>query len=158
MYTYKKIHRQSHLKINTFMKHSIIIAGIILMVLAACKEKKASEPANGLPEDFVQFYEKFHSDSAYQMAHIQFPLPGLPSGVTEENKGDFESFHWQRKDWVLHKPFKNPDNQFERTFDVISEDIIIETIQVKSTDIKMVRRFAKLSGDWFLIYYRNLNF
>jgi len=31
-----------------------------------------------LPDDFKKFYEKFHTDSSYQMKHIIFPLEGIP--------------------------------------------------------------------------------
>ena len=45
------------------------------------KESLSKEVSKELPADFVAFYEKFHQDSAYQMAHIIFPLEGYPAQV-----------------------------------------------------------------------------
>ena len=51
---------------------------ILLLAVAACKGGGKQEAASGegLEEwkDFTTFYERFHQDSAYQMAHIIFPL------------------------------------------------------------------------------------
>lgn len=45
-----------------------------------------------LPADFVEFYRRFHSDSLYQIEHINWPLAGkqarqIDSGHVEFWKG-----------------------------------------------------------------------
>lgn len=137
--------------------NNLLYTFLLFAIFLSCKDNTPSIKDSGLPEDFISFYDQFHTDSAFQMSRIQFPLNGLPSGLTEEELAASRSFKWQKNDWVLHKPFNNTDDQFIRTFDPISNDIVIETIQLKSTDIKMQRRFAKLGDDWYLIYYSGLN-
>jgi hypothetical protein len=54
---------------------------LILLLHQGCKpkatvtENEPSEEAvpDTLPDDFVEFYDKFHTDSAYQLEHIIFP-------------------------------------------------------------------------------------
>ena len=66
---------------------------LIILFLTDCKRKDPvlKGQVQGLPDDFVAFYEKFHADSAYQMAHIQFPLEGYPAQADSSvlAKGDF---------------------------------------------------------------------
>ena len=49
-----------------------------------------------IPSDFLVFYTQFHSDSSYQMAHIAFPLEGLPeyADSTILAKGNFK---WKKR-------------------------------------------------------------
>ena len=52
---------------------------LFLAVFAACRNPSAAPVAavstsgegQELPAGFLDFYEKFHTDSSYQMAHIQ---------------------------------------------------------------------------------------
>ena len=58
----------------------IIMFGLISFM--ACKKEKPVMPSpegTSLPDDFQTFYDKFHTDSVFQMSHIIFPLQGQPS-------------------------------------------------------------------------------
>lgn len=107
-------------------------------------------------DDFNAFYERFHSDPDYQMAHISFPLEGLPSNADAETiaAGDFR---WEAEDWQLHQPFNAENTEFERAFISFGDDLVIEKITHKNGQFGTVRRFAKLGGEWYLIYYAGLN-
>lgn len=101
------------------------------------------EQALALPPDFKTFYDHFHSDSAFQVAHIIFPLSG---NVGSEPIRALD-------DWILHKPFDSKSGTFQREFEIIN-GIIIERIQDRSGSFRMSRRFAKVAdGQWHLIYY-----
>ena len=62
------------------------------------------------------------------------------------------AFQWQRKGWVYHKPFES-NSEFEREFEVVSNFIVNETFTHKQMDITVLRRFAKTSDGWRLIFY-----
>jgi len=109
-----------------------------------------------LPDDFVAFYAKFHKDSAYQMEHITFPLEGLPSSSTVNDSVPTKRFFYQRADWKKHNPFTDPSHQYEQWFEVINDRVIEHWIQVKGNNMFIHRRFAKLDGEWYLIYYAGL--
>jgi len=94
-----------------------------------------------IPETFPEFYETFHTDSLYQMAHIQWPLKQQTDGSP-----------WTKDAWDLHGPFDNSSGEFTRDLDNFA-GIITETIQHNQGYFNMVRRFSQLDGEWYLIYY-----
>lgn len=115
-----------------------------------------SDPeAERLPEDFEDFYIKFHEDSVYQIGHVLFPLRGLPTNADSAivvNGG----FHWQAEDWRMHQPFSTQNGQYMREFTSLGEELITEDIYTKD-GFGMQRRFMKTDNEWFLIYYSAMN-
>ena len=133
------------------MKSRILFFAIFLLALVSCDSNKTA-PKQAEKSDFDAFYARFHKDSLYQMAHINFPLPGLPEHPDSlSNPGDFR---WYKEDWVMHRPIDlSEESGFKREFSVVSEDLINEKIYHKSGRFFMERRFAKMGKDWYLIYY-----
>ena len=145
---------------------------MILLLHQGCKpkatvtENEPSEEAvpDTLPDDFVEFYDKFHTDSAYQLEHIIFPLEGLPDALEISDTVASQRFFWQKKDWKLHSHFKDPSNQFEQWYEVINDRIIEHWVQLKGKNMFVHRRFAYLSKEenprnpdgWVLIYYAGM--
>jgi Domain of unknown function (DUF4348) len=131
---------------------------LIILFLTDCKRKDPvlKGQVQGLPDDFVAFYEKFHADSAYQMAHIQFPLEGYPAQADSLvlAAGDFR---WTADKWVMHRMQAFTDSLYNRTFDVSIPGIVNETIRQKNTPFGMYRRFYKRGEDWTLILYADMN-
>lgn len=132
---------------------------LIFSALISCKGDKpsttdAENKVQSLPPDFEAFYEKFHRDTAFQMAHIVFPLEGRPALRDGASEVD-ESFRWQKKDWVIHKPYSDMGGSFSRSFLSFS-DIVTENIEDGTGQFTMVRRFAKMDNDWYLIYYKEM--
>ena len=103
-----------------------------------------------IPSDFLTFYNKFHLDTSFQKAHITFPLKGIKA--TEETGGG-EAYMYSKEEWVLHKPFDDMDGTFTRSFDAFG-GIVAETIIANGGQFSAIRRFAKLGGEWNLIYYQ----
>lgn len=123
-----------------------------LVILASCSRTDEQPDVN----DFATFYEQFHNDPDFQIAHISFPLEGLPSNADAETiaAGDFR---WEAADWQLHKTFDESNAEFERELITFGGDMVIEKITHKNGQYGTVRRFAKLGGEWYLIYYAGLN-
>ncbi len=136
------------------MKSLFLSVATGLLLFAACRPNKAEMV--DLPTDFTDFYEQFLRDSAYQMAHISFPLEGLPSYADSTTVTD-HSFRWTQDTWVLHQPFDVDNREFERTFRVISEQLIEEIIRQKKGQMGTIRRFYKSGATWSLIYFSGLN-
>lgn len=148
------------------------MAGMLLMGLiiafSACSEKQAKK-GNGdspeeleaadsldLPADFLAFYQVFHADSAFQTDRIIWPLKGLPDQADAETiLGDH--FYHQRDDWTIHRELVDPGNEFDHYFALVDERLIVERIQTRATNLGMERRFAKMDGKWYLIYYAGMN-
>ena len=107
-----------------------------------------------LPAGFEAFYERFHADSAYQMAHVTWPLDG---NVVEDAAGERRDERWTPEDWRLHRPVDLGDS-YEREVTTDADDLVTERIKTREGKYVLERRFAKLGGDWYLIWYRVADF
>jgi hypothetical protein len=150
-----RIRRQK--RVSLILSICFIVA--VSIFLPACQQanhKLPQEVAKDLPTDFVAFYDKFHADSAYQMAHIQFPLEGYPSGNMADSV-DINQFRWTVENWAMHRAANFTDSLFKRQFEIPMPNVVNETILQKNTQYGTYRRFLKRGEDWFLIFYSDVN-
>lgn len=135
------------------MKHKFkLLLGVIIMggFLFACRTKKADY------SEFSQFYEKFMQDSLFQVKHISFPLAGMPDNAIAY--GDtLQNFRWTAENWRMHRPIDFARTKFEQNFQTLGEELIIENLVEPTAGYGMTRRWAKIGGEWSLIYYAGLN-
>jgi len=106
-----------------------------------------------LPEDFYIFYDDFHSDSTYQWNHISFPLSGI--GMARDTTNTVIQKTWTAEQWKRHGPFNSQEGLFTRTFTNV-DGIVTEIQSAREGMFTLEKRYAKLSGDWYLIYYQEL--
>jgi Domain of unknown function (DUF4348) len=136
---------------------------VILSLSTSCKKNAKAkemiitpEQAQALPADFIDFYKKFHSDSLFQVAHIQFPLEGYPSQVDEKTIAE-GTFRWTADTWRMHRMEAFTDSVFTRKFESPLPEMVMETIKQRNSPFAMYRRFYKRGTDWTLIYYSDMN-
>lgn len=131
-----------------------------LLFFFACKNQPKETPAQtgdeSLPEDFMEFYNRFHSDSLYQMAHIIFPLQGLPHQADAERLAD-NNFRWEKEDWKMMRSVDWQMSEFQREIVPLNSSLILERIVNPESGIGMVRRYSIIGNEWHLIYYAGLN-
>ncbi|MEO0339702.1 MAG: hypothetical protein AAF242_10855 [Bacteroidota bacterium] len=129
----------------------------IIAFTFSCKNNKASnlDLAQDL-SDFQAFYERFHGDADYQLAHINFPLQGAPDNAANDPSYN-DDFRWTKENWVINKPIDLEETGFKRSLFPLGEDLIIEKLQHESGGYEMQRRFSKVNGEWYLIFYAGLN-
>lgn len=130
---------------------------LLIILLAACKESDgptAEETAESLqlPVDFVEFYDRFHADSAYQVGHIQWPLQGITSSDSLRKPG----FAFQKEDWRMHKVFDPEESGYRSEFEMLTEDLIVERINDRQGRYGLMRRWLRTNqeGEWMLIFYQ----
>ena len=130
---------------------------ILALLLLSCKRQEPTlkkEEAAGLPPDFVTFYEKFHSDSLFQMAHITFPLEGYPSAPDSATVANH--FHWTADKWLMHRGAFS-DSLYNRKFEMPMQNVVTELIMQKNVPYGTYRRFLKRGDSWSLIFYSDMN-
>ena len=138
----------------------ILLISLSATLLLSCSPgagKKETPPDSDIDlVDFYAFYQSFHIDSAFQMAHINFPLKGLPANADSLTiaRGDFL---WQEDEWRLHRPVDYENSEYQREIIPLSEDIVVEKITHRNGQTGMLRRFARIGDDWYLIYFADLN-
>ena len=120
----------------------------LIALFYSCKNENNTPPptqatpsTTEIPSDFLAFYDRFHSDSIFQMNHTVFPVM---SGNPEVK--------YNKESWQIHKPFDAQGGNFLRSFGNIN-GIIIELIQEKTGFVTIERRFSKITNDYHLIYY-----
>ncbi|MCF8244898.1 MAG: DUF4348 domain-containing protein [Saprospiraceae bacterium] len=136
----------------------------ILFVFFACKntaDKPTAASADStetpeLPAGFSDFYQKFHSDSVYQVEHIVWPLEGLPNNADSATVAA-KTFRWMPEDWRMQHQFDFQVSEYKREIVPLTETIVMERIIHQSGQFGMIRRFAIIGGDWHLIYYAGVN-
>ena len=110
-----------------------------------------------LPSDFMEFYQKFHRDSLYQMEHIAWPLQGDASVPTGEDTRVKKMMAWEPKDWIMHRPVDFSTSEFVRNWELLGDELIIERIRYAAANYGLERRFVKqYNGEWELIYYSDM--
>lgn len=133
------------------MKQLFLLITISSLLYSCGAFKTGSSKA----EDFDRFYQKFHTDSIFQMSRITFPLEGLPS-FAEESKFTSELFYWQKDDWDIHKLIDYDE------FPALSQKIAKEKSIVKESvnmgnGFALERHFSLIDGKWFLVFYVGIN-
>jgi hypothetical protein len=137
-------------------KFDRLLALGFIFLLFACKNSPGRQEHFSLPgiHAFDSFYTAFHSDSAYQMKHILFPLEGLPEAMDTARYGAV--YYWDKETWRLHRPFDPADTTFVRQFQIIDSTLIREVIAHLMSGYRLERRFSFTGKDWQLIYYAPL--
>ena len=110
-----------------------------------------------LPQDFLAFYQKFRSDSAYQMAHIEWPLKGEAAERVDSTTYKKVLKTWDPETWeISHMPDFN-DPGLKRSFEAITDVLITEKLQYPMVNFGMERQFFKQeNNEWQLIYYSEM--
>lgn len=137
---------------------SSIAFGLCMLCMMACQKKdKSPVPTDGsMPADFASFYEKFHADTAFQMAHISFPLKGVPMHADSATIVE-DDFYFQKPLWILHRPMVLNDTFYTQQFFKLTDEMVLERIIQKDVNFGMERRFVKLNNEWTLIHYTAMN-
>ncbi len=111
-----------------------------------------------IPADFLVFYTQFHSDNSYQIAHIDFPLEGLPEYADSTILAE-GNFKWEKEGWEIHKNLDARKEEFANNLRVVSDGLIFEFIPTGGEKkLWIERRFMKTNGEWRMIYYSGLNY
>src|ERR1043166_7406907 len=124
----------------------IFFIALTLAVFSSCSSKKTNnqelDANNEKIEDFNKFYDRFISDSRFQMSRLKFPLGGHDDNGRE----------WTQSNWHLMK---------KKVFDVDTSKFKVE---IKKTDTEFFYRiwipdsgfstetsFKLIDGKWYLV-------
>lgn len=137
-----------------------LISGIFW---TACKSRSSYGPQGkpaefvALPDDFLSFYQQFHSDSAYQMAHIQWPLKGEKAEKDSSGAAHKVLYSWNPEHWnMLHLPDIS-DPGLKRSFETVGDALVIERMQYPMVNYGLERQFFKDDkNEWQLIFYSEM--
>lgn len=112
-----------------------------------------AEPVR-IPDDFLTFYEEFHSDSLFQLAHISWPLRG-EARIDSTSRGEIQ---WKKEQWKIHRRVDFEKGEYKQELQMVGDVVVVERIRTSMGNFGLERRFAKQSdGSWELIFYTDMH-
>ncbi|KAA3631777.1 MAG: hypothetical protein DWQ02_15870 [Bacteroidetes bacterium] len=116
--------------------------------------KTEAEVTQTQEESFLNFRKKFLRDTAYQMAHITFPLSGRPDKEHADDTLPNGQFVWTRANWDYHRELDAARSGFEVKYTWLTDNLVEETLVNEQIGLGMMRRFSRINEEeWELIYY-----
>lgn len=126
----------------------LAMCALAVMLLASCSKKVAISKVD---EPFDSFYDQFHKDLDFQLTRVQFPLEGE---LVSLDGGE----PWTKEDWEPHvqkvTDISDPDYDTE----IIKTDTLVtDKVWLADSGFSVERRFKKVNGRWYLVYYQTVN-
>ena len=120
----------------------------ILFLISSCKK---TINTSRVDESFDSFYDRFHEDPDFQISRVSFPLEG--EYVTIEGGEP-----WTREEWELHKQKVTDISDPEYDTEINRKDTeVIDKVWLRDSGFSIERRFQKINGKWYLVYYESVN-
>lgn len=151
--------------LNT-MKQKILLTGIlifascVLLFMSSCSNKitKSNIDNSSIShsENFDSFYDKFVSDSLFQLSRIKFPLEG--QNIDESEMENWNHEDWNRDNWQLMKTKIYDVDTTQFKVDYKKEDKQFNgKIWIDNSGFDMEFKFELIENKWFLVYFLNQN-
>lgn len=132
----------------------VLLTAAIVAAVSACRPagKAATERAARISaENFDRFYDRFHSDSLFQLSRIRFPLGGYRADGVEHAK-------WSQKDWPLMRTriYDVDTTEFKISYRK-SDTEFIQKVWLEDSGFSSEARFRLINNRWYLVYILDLN-
>lgn len=102
-------------------------------------------------ENFDAFYNRFHTDSLFQMSRIKFPLQGIKVDGEGEKK-------WSKKNWITMKAkIYDVDTTRFKTDYKKTDDSFTEKFWIEDSGYVSEYRFNLIHKKWYLVYANEQN-
>lgn len=102
-------------------------------------------------ENFDQFYNRFHSDSLFQLSRIKHPLQGMRMDGSETIK-------WTKDNWMMMKTkiYDIDTTQYKTSYQ--KTDVTFnQKVWIENSGFSSECRFEVMDGKWFLTYVMDQN-
>lgn len=146
------------IKIKTTLK---LILSLILWVSGCTHTSKVTPSTNSTvtnkKEDFSSFYQKFKSDSNFQINRVLFPLNGEfinndDAGYDEKGNPTPTKKTLTKKEWVMIYSFDDMDTSEYKQSDSYSDSMVVKKIIGKGTGFRFEETYKLIKNQWYLIY------
>lgn len=127
-----------------------IIAAIFLM--CGCRSARVQTAK----EDFDKFYDRFLTDSAFQISRIQFPLPGINTAAIEESEDKDTVYYWTKDEWIMLKKPDLDTSQYERRI-TVTDTLATDEIFMDDAGFYFKTVYEPIDRKWHLVYMIDSN-
>lgn len=124
----------------------LLLALLLGVAASSCRSTRSAQAAVA-EEAFAPFYERFLTDSAFQMERTQFPLPGqkLTEAVADS------AYRWQRADWRMLREPQLDSTYFTRNLSV-SDTLVTDEIAGKDSGLYFRMDYRPVNKKWYLVH------
>lgn len=107
-------------------------------------------------EDFDKFYDRFLTDSAFQMSRIQFPLPGINTAAMEDGEETDTVYYWTKDEWVMLQKPELESSQYKRELSV-TDTLATDEIFLDNAGFYFKTVYKPINRKWHLVYMVDSN-
>jgi hypothetical protein len=136
-----------------FFKRMVFFLTFILFFTSCNRSRNTVEILQEkiIVENFDFFYNKFHSDSLFQMGRIKFPLKG-------QNVDGLEKTNWTKENWNMlrTKIYDIDTTQFKINFKK-TKTSFFEKCVIKESGFSSEFGFKLIGKKWYLVYALDKN-
>jgi len=137
----------------------LLLVGLLWLGLPGCHTKKeavnaskanreetATKTKSKAVEDFDQFYNRFHEDSAFQVSRLKFPISGASVDVDGTEK-------WTKQNWHIMKTkiYDIDTTQYKVTHHKTPTEFT-QHVWIPDTGFSNKCRFELIGKKWYLVY------
>ena len=116
---------------------------VLILGTSACRSSRTSTAK----EPFYPFYERFMSDSSFQLKRVHFPLPGQKFTADVEDS----TYRWNQEDWMLlSEPALDP-TYFTRDL-YVSDTLVTDEISGNDSGFYFKMVYRPVKRKWHLVY------
>lgn len=126
-------------------KHISFTVIVAVFLMYGCRSARVQEAS----EDFDKFYERFLTDSAFQMSRIQFPLPGINTTAMEHEEDSV--YYWTKDDWIMLKKPELDSGLYERKM-VVTDTLATDEIFMDDAGFYFKMVYEPIKEKWHLVY------
>ncbi len=126
------------------MRLFIILFG--LLAITSCSSELPKDESGR--EDFEAFYNKFYTDSLFQLSRIEFPMLG-----TDPNGSNMQ-FIWTTDNWKIIKKIDLNSEEIDRIAQDMGEVIQEKIIVQKRFMIQIM--YSLVNNKWYLTSYSGI--
>jgi len=151
------------------MKINTLIALVTLMISTSCMNSRKTQSFKiqnnnkNIESEFYSFFDKFKSDSVFQVNRINFPLEVEIYQKTNENGEDLFSKTYIKKEQWRYEPFNWDSTYIVRRLDKYTQRFEVRndttTIHYEGIDngINYMLIFIKRNGEWYFYKHFDLS-
>jgi hypothetical protein len=128
------------------------------LFLTACSDKKSNVSDNSdKSESFTDFYQKFTTDSLFQLDRVEFPVHGRYMDNEIAGTTESDSTTWTRQNWIIIRAIKKEDLSNLRISKSISDSIAIIKTEGIDFNFTFEETYKRKNGKWYLTNLTDLS-
>ncbi len=130
------------------LKYSFGMGIVLVLLISSCQKKIVVTPVD---EDFETFYDRFHEEMDFQLDRVAFPLEGQ---LTD----DQGTSSWTREGWEMHRGKVTEITASNYDTEIIRKDgEVVDKVKLRDSGFYIERRFERIKGRWYLVYYEKVD-